>query len=254
MGARYLTEEQKAHFREARNKTMLERYGKKSTTDVEKVKASKLNKYGDENYNNQEKHRQTCLERFGVEHHNKHPDIQQKISYSKSQRATQDKYEATMLAKYGCKSPNMVPHIREKYTQTLLKNYGVTSPLKNKDIWQKHIDTMKLNNSFSKSQPEEYIYNELLKTYSKDDIERQYSDERYPFNCDFYIKSKDLFIEVNFHPSHGGHPFNASSEDDLKLLEQLKSENTRWSNMIIDVWTNRDVIKIEVNFLLGCGK
>ena len=136
MGRRLLTEEQKQHFKEARNKTMLERYGKKSSTNVEKVKQTKLDRYGDANYNNYEKAQQTSLERYGYKEHNQNPEIRKKISDSKKTIDAQQKYENTMLERYGQKSPNLVPEIREKYTKTLLKNYGVTNPLKNKDIWK----------------------------------------------------------------------------------------------------------------------
>ena len=30
--------------------------------------------------------------------------------------------------------------------------------------------------------------------------------DRYPFACDFYISSLDLFIECNYHWTHGGKP------------------------------------------------
>ena len=59
---------------------------------------------------------------------------------------------------------------------------------------------MKKNNSFNKSKEEEKYYSYLLHLYSSEDIVRQYYDkDRYPFHCDFYIKSEDLFIEVNKH-------------------------------------------------------
>ena len=54
----------------------------------------------------------------------------------------------------------------------------------------------------------------LLIIFEKDDIIRQYYDkDRYPFNCDFYIKSKDLFIEYQGHPSHGYCPFNRNNRE-----------------------------------------
>lgn len=246
MGRRYLTEEGKANFREKRNKTMLERYGAKSITNISKVKQTKLKRYGNENYNNNEKRIQTCLEKYGVSHHNQFSEIADKISKTKSLPETQAKYESTMLERYGKRSPNLVPEIREKYTKTLLEHYGVTNPLKNKEIYDRHIETMKLNGSFNTSEPEELFYKSLLEKYNKDDIIRQYKDERYPFNCDFYIKSEDLFIELNYHPSHNDHPFDKNNKEDLFLLDKLKEENSNWSNMIIDVWTVRDVKKLEI--------
>lgn len=248
MGARYLTEEQKKLFKERRNKTMMERYGCLSMTDVDKVKKTKLDRYGDENYNNMQKHENTCIERYGVNHHNKCKDISKKISDSKKTKETQEKYENTMIQRYGNKSVLLILEFKQKYQNTLMKNYGVLNPLKNKEIYDKHIKTMRKNGSFKKSKIEEEYYSKLVEKYGKEDVFRQYSDERYPFNCDFYVKSEDLFIEVNYHPAHNFHPFDESNDDDIKLLESFRKKNTNWYNTVIDVWTNRDVMK------LNCAK
>lgn len=90
------------------------------------------------------------------------------------------------------------------------------------------------------------MYDKLLRQFGESDVYRQYSDgSRYPFNCDFYIKSRDLFIEVNNHPSHGGHPYDPNSEEDRKTLEELRSDGGSWARMIIDVWTVRDRLKFQ---------
>lgn len=104
--------------------------------------------------------------------------------------------------------------------------------------------TKKENGTFHVSSYEDICYKELCNVYGTDDIICQYhSDNRYPFSCDFYIKSLDLFIELNIHPSHGEHLFDENNKEDSKLLEQLKIENSNWSNMIVDVWSRRDVEK-----------
>ena len=106
-------------------------------------------------------------------------------------------------------------------------------------------ETRKRNGTFNTSSYEEKCHGALLKIYNEDDVCREYNgDERYPFACDFYIKSKDLFIELNIHPSHYTHAFNIDDENDVLLLEELKSSNDKWDNMIADVWGNRDTQKI----------
>ena len=63
------------------------------------------------------------------------------------------------------------------------------------------------NNSGTKSKSEDAFYKSLKITFN--DVVRQYYDkERYPFNCDFYIPSIDLFIEYQGHPSHGIEPYD----------------------------------------------
>lgn len=110
---------------------------------------------------------------------------------------------------------------------------------------EKRYNTMKENNSFNKSSDEEKLYENLCNQYGSDDVKRQYKDSRYPFSCDFYIVSEDLFIELNAHWTHGPHPFNKDNPDDIKLLEfwKSKSDGKNMYSNAIDVWTRRDVIK-----------
>lgn len=107
----------------------------------------------------------------------------------------------------------------------------------------KNIQTKKKNNSFNKSIQEEQIYNYLLQKFNKDDIERQYKSKLYPFNCDFYIKTLDLYIEYHGTWTHGKKPFKNSIED-LEKLKELKNKNSKYYNTAIYVWSNLDVRKL----------
>lgn len=64
-------------------------------------------------------------------------------------------------------------------------------------IKNKEYETKRENGTFNTSKPEDGYYSYLAEKYGADDVIRQYKDERYPFACDFYVKSKDLFIELN---------------------------------------------------------
>ena len=109
------------------------------------------------------------------------------------------------------------------------------------------VKTKRERGSFNKSIPEENYYKYLLTIYSSDDIIRQYKDARYPFACDFYIKSKDLFIECNFSWCHEDHPFNGNDINDLNLLnEKIKrSEKSDYHKYAIKVWTESDPLKLK---------
>lgn len=108
--------------------------------------------------------------------------------------------------------------------------------------------TKKKNNSFNKSKPEEEFYTYLLKENTNKTIFRQYKDERYPFYCDFYIKEDDLFIECNFHWTHGGHPFDKNNPLDIAQLNEWKqkAETSKFYQAAIETWTIRDVKKKEI--------
>lgn len=63
----------------------------------------------------------------------------------------------------------------------------------------KERETKLRNKSFAKSKPEDELYEKLKEIYGNDNVLRNYRDkQRYPFNCDFYIKSSDMFIECNY--------------------------------------------------------
>ena len=51
------------------------------------------------------------------------------------------------------------------------------------------------------------------------DVITQYKDDRYPFACNFYIPSLDLFIECNYHWTYGGKPYEGT-EDDKQIVEK----------------------------------
>ena len=78
--------------------------------------------------------------------------------------------------------------------------------------------------------------------------------ERYPFLCDFYIPSLDLFIEINFHWTHGSRPYNPNDPEDLETVRvwETKSKELNYKGkpkdlykIALKVWTERDVHKRE---------
>lgn len=109
--------------------------------------------------------------------------------------------------------------------------------------------TKKANNSFNMSFQEEEVYSILLTRFST--IVRQYSSSKYPFACDFYVKDLDLYIECNFHWTHGIYtrricaPYDKNNPEHKKLLELWKSKNTKYFNEAIKTWTVRDPLKLK---------
>lgn len=90
---------------------------------------------------------------------------------------------------------------------------------------KKEYATKRKNKTFNSSKPEDKLYEELVTRYGKDDVVRQYIDrERYPFPCDFYIKSQDLFIEYNGTFEHGDKPFDPQSATDCEFAEKIRQK------------------------------
>ena len=123
------------------------------------------------------------------------------------------------------------------------------------DILDKIYKTKNINNSFNISKPEKEYYDYLVARYGIENVKTQYIDSRYPFKCDFYIKSEDLFIELNLQWSHGGHLFSNSVEDS-RILDywKKKAKTSKFYENAIDVWTRRDpekykyIVKNKLNF------
>lgn len=107
--------------------------------------------------------------------------------------------------------------------------------------------TKKLHNSFNTSTPEELFYKKLVELNKNNTIYRQYKDVRYPFYCDFYIKELDLFIELNYHWTHGGKPYLNDDNDKKTLLEwREKATKSKFYEAAIETWTRRDVRKRQI--------
>ena len=96
------------------------------------------------------------------------------------------------------------------------------------------------NNTVRKSQAEDDFYNKLLLFFNKDDIIRNYTDARYPNLCDFYIKSKDLFIEYQGHQSHGFRPYNPTDPKCWDDEEYMKTHGYD-----LNTWQIRDPKKLQ---------
>ena len=102
----------------------------------------------------------------------------------------------------------------------------------------------KTNGTLNISKPELKAFAALLDIY-KDNVVHSYRDPRYPFNCDFYIKSEDLFIELNLTWTHGGAPYdqhNPNHKDKLKLWKRKALSSDFYKNAIY-TWTQLDVKK-----------
>lgn len=115
-----------------------------------------------------------------------------------------------------------------------------------KETIEKRYSTMHKNNTLNSSKREDTLYKKLLETFPEDEIIRYYKDSRYPFVCDFYVKELDLFIELNYHWTHGTGPYyadNLDCQNTIKIWKQ-KAINSDFYKVAMDVWTVRDVMKL----------
>ena len=117
-----------------------------------------------------------------------------------------------------------VPWIKgKKHTQEALEKMskarlGKTfSEEKKKEIAAKRLATRRKNGTMHYSKPEHDIKDLLIKKFIT--VYYQYRSQKYPFNCDFYIPTLDLYIEYQGHWTHGSKIFNENDEKDLEMEE-----------------------------------
>ena len=135
---------------------------------------------------------------------------------------------------------------REKANRTIERKYGSKENFFN-HIVEKVNETKIKNHTFNTSKLEKILYKELCEQYRRENVYRNYKSERYPYRCDFYIKSKDLFIELNAHWTHGEHPFDETNSEDIQTLNKWreKAKTSHFYEQAIDTWTRRDVEKLK---------
>ena len=245
-------------------KAVQEKYGVDNVFQLEDVKEKSkqthINNFGKDNPQKckeiKRRTEDTCYKKYG--HRNFGGGEQAKMKIQKSllkHFGTKEnlkihiikKTKETKFKKYGNETYNNM----EKNMQTCMNNYGVPYYFQSQDrhnrfeeFQRKRVKTMRKNHTWVQSKSEAYIYNTILrKIFDKGDIICQYRSELYPFNCDFYIKSLDLYIEYQGMWTHGGHPFDENNENDINLLENWKSQNKDFYNAAIYTWTVSDPFK-----------
>lgn len=241
-----------------------------------------LEKHGNPNYNNREKAKKTCIEKYGVENPGMAEPVKRKSMQTKSQRyenpfyTNREKCWKTVEDKYGVKNISQLEFVKEKKKQTNLDRYGVEYNLQAKSVQIKSKKTLVDRygaDNYSKSKErairdserfkevhELYIsrgiekpngiskieilfYDYLTGKYGSNDIEIQYMSEKYPYKCDFYIKSLDVYVELNAHWTHGGHAFDKNDKNDIEKAKFWKSKDSKFYDIALMVWTVKDVEK-----------
>jgi len=214
------------------------------------AKESKLERYGDPNYNNREQSKITCIEKYGVDNPFK----------------DKEKIKQSYIDKYGVDHPMKVDSIKEKVIskidysvtipkgrQTYFEKTGYDNPGKDPRCQRKGIETKIKHGVYDSphnSNEEQRLFKILKRKYSE--VIRSYRDIRYSrssgyqFECDFYIPSEDLFIELNAHPSHGLHPYDKNNDNDRILAEKLSISTKPWESATYDTWCGRDPEKLEI--------
>lgn len=253
--------------------TSLERFGSSSymQTDEGKKQASNyMKKHGKEHA---KKSRKTCLEKYGVDNYSKTEEARQAQSkrmfqngdkiYPKMRKTMEKRYGVSYYSQTDIFRQNMSKRVKQHYEEykqksieTCLKKYGVDFYAKTKKARQTQSERMldkeyndhiirkkKENGTLNTSSCEMKLYNMLVDYFGENDVLTQHKDVRYPFNCDFYIKSRDMFIELNATWAHGGHWYSEQNACDIDTLKDWNSSPKRYYRRVEMNWTKSDVKK-----------
>ena len=229
-------------------KSCYEKYGVSNVAKLQEVK-DKMVAHTDYNARN-EKSRKSMLEKYGVDNPGK---MKSTIEASHTKEVIEKqkiRREKTNLERYGKRNSMQSDVSKESYKRTCNKqwgkdNYFQTDEFKAKVDWKRNVkkqqETKRKNGTFNISKEEEICHKLLLEYYP--DVVSQYKSDKYNFLCDFYIPSIDTYIEYNGTWTHGNHPFDPNSKDDVALVEKWKTMNTLYYNNAIRNWTEYDVLK-----------
>lgn len=179
--------------------------------------------------------------------------------------SAKQKAKATIQSKYGCDNVMRNDVIKRRLATTNLVKYGSISPFGCNSVQSKSMKTRSViiadaiasykktgvidKGIFKKSTAEYIVFLKLVEKFGVDDVMYQYGihpyDARYHFACDFYIKSLDLFIELNGYYAHGNHWYDTNNHDDvLRATHWLNSGKTR-NIKAYKIWTDDDVKRRE---------
>lgn len=169
--------------------------------------------------------------------------------YSSLAEQTQQLAKKTTKKRHGSETYRNI----EQSQKTCLKKYRKTSFTKTRKFKQKllatqqqrkekEIKTKRERGTLNTSAVESRCYEFLLSLFSSTDIKTQYKTIKYPFFCDFYIVSKDTYIECNFHWTHGGQPYNSHDQHCHSQLRKWKkhAKTSQFYANALNTWTVRD--------------
>lgn len=182
----------------------------------------------------QDKARQTMIDRYGTEHYSQTDAHRSRVREFMGEHGKElaAKARQTNLSRYGVVSAMQLPDQREA-TSVRMSDPAYQAQIS--AAWQR-------NGTSVTSGPEEELHGLLVGIFGDEDVIRQYRDDRYPWSVDFYIRSRDLFIELNGTWTHGGRWYEGSAADQ-RQIDRWTGKNTAYFDNALYNWTVRDVAK-----------
>lgn len=173
-----------------------------------------------------ERTRRTNLERYGVERPLQSAEIRAKA-------------EASVMARYGVRNAMLDEGLRRRFSASR-RGQGEADGV---NAGTDRADEKRPGKGLSRlagrapvdrtvpgvsvpilTDPLEAVYEALAGKYGADGVVRNFSCSRYRLACDFYIPSRDLFVEYNGDWVHGGHWYDPGDPEDREKLYGWETE------------------------------
>ena len=232
---------------ETQKKNLKEKYGEGITNYAQlestkkKIAETTLKHYGNTCFLGSKKARELYKEKTGYDNPLQNPETKEKVKQTNRER-------------YGCDYGLQNDEIKQKGINTSLEKYGAEyfnqteegrnnlSSIMKSEKHKKHEYELKMKHgTFNTSTKEDETF-ELLKLKFPD-VVRQYRSDKYPFACDFFIPSLQLYIECHYTWTHGKHPYNEDTDKEELALWENKAETSNYYKNAIYTWTDLDVRK-----------
>lgn len=233
-------------LRMKREETLIAKYGSLETA-YKKISAKSVKtrfmRYGkvkprvSKNLSNSERHelhKKAMREKYGVDYNMQRPEMRKLLSerVKRFSKSYVSKSMETSMDRYGVSF----------YPQTEEFRKAQSNRMSDANYQKQLIKARKANGTMNTSAPELELEEMLRERFP--DLKTQYRDDiRYPWFCDFYIPSRDLFIELNGIWTHGSHWFDPNDKKDAELVKKWKSKASPYYFVAIEQWTETDRLK-----------
>ena len=222
-----------------------------------KARATSLERYGAENVMQSDvgkaRMAEACQEKFGTDSPLASPDVREKIVATNqkkyggngpfSSEVVRAKSVETSMSRHGVPNPMMDGSVKARQQGTVRERYGVENPMELASIRKKVVESKAMNGTFNSSDAEERLHEMLVDRFGDTDVVRQYASDVYPYACDFYIRSRDLYIELNGTWTHGGHWYRPGSDGDVVAKWWEKAGENPYYVSAASTWTVADMAK-----------
>ena len=178
----------------------------------------------------------TSLEKYGTPYYWQNDDARLRLKGLLTSPEVIEKTKRTNFERYGS----------EFWSSSNVGKETLSKVLSSEKVQKKIIDAKRRNGTINSSKHEKIVNKELIKVFGEDDVFAQYKDtDRYPYNCDFYIRSMDLFIELNIYWIHGCEWYDESNSKHQMKLKKWKEKSSKKESYerAIYVWTENDPAK-----------